>query len=147
MVTDFKTLDKDSDLFDTLFTHFGKTINLARIKFLSRMIKAIVILRTVNFAKLSTAFGGKADSLSSMRRIQRFMSGYDLDLSGGKAHLQAFKRACSLISSHPVWQTLVNLHQRIGKKQSTLYGTNRFSVRNALILKIYQIFQISKESE
>ena len=81
MVTDFKTSSKDSDLFDTLFALFGKTINLARIKFLSKMIKAIVILRTVNFAKLSTAFGGKADSLSSMRRIQRFMSGYDLDFS------------------------------------------------------------------
>ena len=81
MVTDFKTSDKNSDLFDTLFTHFGKTINLARIKFLSKMIKAIVVLGTVNFAKLSAAFGGKADSLSSMRRIQRFMSGYDLDFS------------------------------------------------------------------
>lgn len=81
MVTDFKTSGKDSDLFDTLFAHFGKTINLARIKFLSKMIKAIVILRNVNFAKLSTAFGGKADLLSSMRRIQRFMSGYDLDFS------------------------------------------------------------------
>ena len=81
MVTDFKTTDKDSDLFDTLLAHFGKTINLARIKFLSKMLKAIVILRTVNFAKLATAFGGKADALSSMRRIQRFMANYDLDLS------------------------------------------------------------------
>lgn len=81
MVTDLKTSGKDSDLFDTLFAHFGKTINLARIRFLSKMIKAIVILRTVNFARLSTAFGGKADPLSSMRRIQRFMSGYDLDFS------------------------------------------------------------------
>lgn len=45
------------------------------------MLKAIVILRTVNFAKLATAFGGKADALSSMRRIQRFMADYDLDLS------------------------------------------------------------------
>ena len=81
MVTDFKTTDKDSDLFDTLLTHFGKTINLARIKFLSKMLKAIVILRTVNFAKLATAFGGKADALSSMRHIQRFMANYDLDLS------------------------------------------------------------------
>ena len=81
MITDFKPSGKDSDLFDTLFAHFGKTMNLACIKFLSKMIKAIVILRTVNFAKLSTAFGGKADSLSSMRRIQRFMSGCDLDFS------------------------------------------------------------------
>lgn len=33
MVTDFKTSGKDSDLFDPLFAHFGKTMNLARIKF------------------------------------------------------------------------------------------------------------------
>ena len=50
MVTDFKTTGKDNDLFDTLLTYFGKTINLARIKFLSKILKAIVILRTVNFA-------------------------------------------------------------------------------------------------
>ena len=75
MVTDFKTTSKGSELFDTLFAHFGKTVNLARIRFLSKMLKAIVILRTVNFAKLATAFGGMAESLSSMRRIQRFMAG------------------------------------------------------------------------
>ncbi len=69
MVTDFKTTDKDSDLFDTLLTHFGQTINLAQIKFLSKMLKAIVILRTVNFAKLATAFGGKADALFGMSSI------------------------------------------------------------------------------
>lgn len=40
MATDFKTTDKYSDLFDTLFAHFGKTINMARIKFLSKMLKA-----------------------------------------------------------------------------------------------------------
>ena len=60
MVTDFKTSDKGSDLFDTLFAHFRKTINLARIKSLTKILKAIVILRTVNFAKLATALGRQA---------------------------------------------------------------------------------------
>ena len=82
MVTDFKTSSgKDSELFDILHTHFGKTINLSRLKFMAKMIIALVTLRTVNFARLSTAFRGKASAPSSMRRIQRFMSGYDLDLS------------------------------------------------------------------
>ena len=82
MVTDFKTSSgKDSELFDILHTHFGKTINLSRLKFMAKMIVALVTLRTVNFARLSTAFRGKASAPSSMRRIQRFMSGYDLDLS------------------------------------------------------------------
>ena len=82
MVTDFKTSSgKDSELFDILHTHFGKTINLSRLKFMAKMIVALVTLRTVNFVRLSTAFRGKASAPSSMRRIQRFMSGYDLDLS------------------------------------------------------------------
>lgn len=81
MVTDLKTSGKDSDLFDILYAHFGKTINKSRIRFLSLMMKALATMRTVNFARLALAFGGKADPLSNMRRIQRFMSGYDLDLS------------------------------------------------------------------
>ena len=82
MVTDFKTSSgKDSELFDILHTHFGKTINLSRLKFMAKMMVALVTLRTVNFVRLSTAFCGKASAPSSMRRIQRFMSGYDLDLS------------------------------------------------------------------
>ena len=82
MVTDFKTSSgKDSELFDILHTHFGKTINLSRLKFMAKMIVALVTLHTVNFVRLSTAFCGKASAPSSMRRIQRFMSGYDLDLS------------------------------------------------------------------
>ena len=35
MVTDLKTSGKDSELFDILFAHFGKTINKSRIRFLS----------------------------------------------------------------------------------------------------------------
>ena len=82
MVTDFKTSSgKDSELFDILYAHFGKTINLSRLRFMAKMMVALVTLRTVNFARLSTAFCGKASAPSSMRRIQRFMSGYDLDFS------------------------------------------------------------------
>ena len=82
MVTDFKTSSgKDSELFDILYAHFGKTINLSRLKFMAKMMVALVTLRTVNFVRLSTAFCGKASAPSSMRRIQRFMSGYDLDFS------------------------------------------------------------------
>ena len=71
MVTDFKTSSgKDSELFDILYTHFGKTINLSRLKFMAKMLVALVTLRTVNFVRLSTAFCGKASAPSSMRRIQ-----------------------------------------------------------------------------
>ena len=47
MVTDFKTSSgKDSELFDILYTHFGKTINLSRLKFMAKMMVALVTLRT-----------------------------------------------------------------------------------------------------
>ena len=66
MVTDFKTSSgKDSELFDILYAHFGKTINLSRLRFMAKMMVALVTLRTVNFARLSTAFCGKA------RKLQR----------------------------------------------------------------------------
>ena len=48
---------------------------------MAKMIVALVTLRTVNFVRLSSAFCGMASAPSSMRRIQRFMSGYDLDFS------------------------------------------------------------------
>lgn len=81
MATDSKTRRKDSDLFDILYRHLGKTINLARIRFMALMVSALCKMQTVSFGRLALAFGGAADASSNMRRIQRFMSGYALDLS------------------------------------------------------------------
>lgn len=50
MATDLKTSSgNDSELFDILYTHFGKTTNLSRHKFMAKMMVALVTLRTVNF--------------------------------------------------------------------------------------------------
>lgn len=81
MVTDSKTSGKNSDLFDILYKHFGKTINKARIRFMAAMVCALCKMQTVSFGKLALAFGGKADTDSVVRRIQRFMANYALDLS------------------------------------------------------------------
>ena len=81
MATDSKTRRKDSDLFDILYSHFGKTINLARIRFMALMVSALCKMQTVSFGRLALAFGGAAEASSNMQRIQRFMSGYALDLS------------------------------------------------------------------
>lgn len=81
IATDSKIRRKDSDLFDILCSHFGKTINLARIRFMALLISALCKMQTVSFGRLALAFGGAAEASSNMRRIQRFMSGYALDLS------------------------------------------------------------------
>ena len=50
------------------------------IEFLSLKMKTLATIRTVKFAKLPTAFGCKAEPLSSMRRIQSFIPNHELDL-------------------------------------------------------------------
>lgn len=79
MMTNPKAHYKHSDLFDKLNVFFGKSMNLARIKFISLMILALCKVQTVSFYKLSIAFEGGCEALSCMRRIQRFMSSYALD--------------------------------------------------------------------
>lgn len=64
MVTDFKTTDKDSDLFDTLLTHFGQTINLAQIKFLSKIFKSLK----------SSGFNVEDTHLADILRIERLFA-------------------------------------------------------------------------
>lgn len=53
--------------------------NLARVKFFVLFISALCKVQTVGFEKLATAFDSKADTSSSLRRIQRFMAAYLLD--------------------------------------------------------------------
>jgi hypothetical protein len=53
--------------------------NLARVKFFVLMIRALCKVQTVGFEKLASAFDSHASTGSSLRRIQRFMSGYLLD--------------------------------------------------------------------
>ena len=48
----------------------------ARLSFLTAFLIALV---TINFAELATAFGGKAQTDSHYKRIQRFFRNYELD--------------------------------------------------------------------
>lgn len=79
MSTKTKVSHKNSDLTSILVGHFGKNMNLARIKFFGMFICALCKVQTVGFEKLATAFDCKANSNSSHRRIQRFMADYILD--------------------------------------------------------------------
>ena len=65
---------KSSDLSRILNTHFGKSMNLARIKVMSMMICALYKVQQVAYTKLAAAFDNEAAASSSLRRIQRFIA-------------------------------------------------------------------------
>ena len=76
---DSKVSHKSSDLTSVLVEHFGKSLNLARIKFISLIICALCKVQSVCFEKLASGFENNCSSDSSLRRIQRFMAAYSLD--------------------------------------------------------------------
>jgi len=76
---DSKVSHKSSDLTSVLVEHFGKSLNLARIKFISLFTCALCKVQVVCFEKLASGFENKCSSDSSLRRIQRFIADYSLD--------------------------------------------------------------------
>jgi len=53
----------------------------ARLSFLATFLIALLRVKTINFAELATAFGGKAHIDSHYKRIQRFFRLYELDFT------------------------------------------------------------------
>ena len=72
-----KVESKSSELVSIL--HGYSAMNLARVKFFVLFISALCKVQTVGFEKLASAFDSRADTASSLRRIQRFMASYLLD--------------------------------------------------------------------
>ncbi len=58
---------KSSDLFSILREHFGKDMNLARIKAISMMICALCKVQLIAYTKLASAFDNEAGAGSSLR--------------------------------------------------------------------------------
>lgn len=75
-----KVESKSSELVSIFHAHSG--MNLARVKFFVLFISALCKVQTVGLGKLASAFDSRADTASSLRRIQRFMVYYlpDTDL-------------------------------------------------------------------
>ena len=73
-VTKPKVTTKVCDLSRILNTHFGKSMNLARIKVMSMMICALCKVQQVAYTKLAAAFDNEAAVSSSLRRIQRLIA-------------------------------------------------------------------------
>jgi hypothetical protein len=64
---------EDTQLLALFKTHFKDFLNLARIRLICSLISSLCKVRSVNYSKLSLGFGGKTETLSNYRRIQRFM--------------------------------------------------------------------------
>jgi hypothetical protein len=62
---------------DTLRPHLGW--HGARLNFLATFLIALLRVKTVNFAELATAFGGKAQTDSHTKRLHRFFRHYKLN--------------------------------------------------------------------
>jgi len=75
------TESKNNILVSTLSEIFGNNMNLARIKFFGLFISALCKVQTVCFEKIATGFDNDVRVDSSLRRIQRFMSEYLLDIN------------------------------------------------------------------
>ena len=74
MLRSSKVHYKSSDLFSILREHFGKDMNLARIKAMSMMICALCKVQRIAYTKLASAFDSDAEASSSLRRIQRLIA-------------------------------------------------------------------------
>lgn len=70
---------KNTEFISILNTQFKGKLNLARIKLIAMFVRALCKVQNVNFEKLANAFDTKAHPGSSLRRIQRFISGFALD--------------------------------------------------------------------
>ena len=74
MLRNSKIHYKSSDLFSILREHFGKDMNLARIRAMSMMICALCKVQRIAYTKLAAAFDNEAEACSSLRRIQRLIA-------------------------------------------------------------------------
>jgi Transposase DDE domain len=58
---------------------YNKSINKSRLDFIETAVQGIIVSRSVQFIEIADKMTGDADEMSKVRRIQRFMSDYDLD--------------------------------------------------------------------
>ena len=75
-----KDLVKVNQILPVMQEHFGKSMNLARIKLMAMMMHALCVVQTVSLHKLAAAMPSDVGRDSNMRRLQRFLAHYALNL-------------------------------------------------------------------
>ena len=78
--TDSKDLVKVNQILPIMQEYFGKSMNLARIKLMAYMLHALCVVQTVSLHKLASAMPTSVERDSNLRRIQRFIANYALNL-------------------------------------------------------------------
>lgn len=78
--TNSKDLVKVNQILPIMQEHFGKTMNLARIKLMAFLLHALCVVQTVSLHKLASALPTCVERDSNLRRLQRFFANYALDL-------------------------------------------------------------------
>lgn len=58
---------------------YNKSINKSRLDFIDNAVQGMIVSRSVQFGEIADKMVGEADEKSKVRRIQRFMSDYELD--------------------------------------------------------------------
>ena len=101
---DFKDLAKVNQILPIMQEYFGKSMNLARIKLMAYMLHALCVAQTVSLHKLASAMPTSVERDSNLRRIQRFIANYalNLDLVARMIYLQ---RRCLPIAVQSFGQT------------------------------------------
>ena len=78
--TDFKNLAKVNQILPIMQEYFGKSMNLARIKLMAYMLHTLCVVQTVSLHKLASAMPTSVERDANLRRIQRFIANYALNL-------------------------------------------------------------------
>ena len=78
--TDSKDLVKINQILPIMQEYFGKSMNLACIKLMAYMLHALCVVQTVSLHKLASAMPTSVERDSNLRRIQRFIANYALNL-------------------------------------------------------------------
>ncbi|GFI52961.1 hypothetical protein IMSAGC021_01270 [Muribaculaceae bacterium] len=72
--------DKVNQIVPIMQEHLGPVMNLARIKLLAFVLHALCIVLTVSLHKIASAMPTGVERDSNLRRLQRFLAGYALNL-------------------------------------------------------------------
>ena len=75
-----KDCDKVNQIVPIMQEHLGPEINLAHIKLLVFVLRALCVVQTVSLHKIASAMPTSVERDSNPRRVQRLLAGYALNL-------------------------------------------------------------------
>ena len=110
--------------------HIGHVMNLVRIKLFAFVLHAFCVVQTVSLHKIASVMPTSVERDSNMRRLQRFLAGYVLNLdliakvifalmpvkNGQVLSLDCIARLTAMAYRALVWTYLVGEHKDLNVK-------------------------------